>query len=105
MLRLLGIVFLLAAAAAAAHDYSQAQAAGEAFAFSELGGLWFQLHKESLIGLQSGLENRVSLEAYAVVEPVLFLPAAPLLGGIGAALFALGSVLRVRAANKRAARI
>ena len=102
MLRLVGVLFLLLAAAAAAHDFSQA---GDAFAFSPLGDLWFQLHKESLIGLQSGLENRVSLDAFATIEPVLYLPAAPLLGGIGLALFVLGSLLRVRAANRRAARI
>ncbi len=102
MLRLIGVLLLLLGAAAAAHD---AALGAEEFAFSPLGDLWFQLHKESLIGLQSGLENRVSLDAFAAVEPVLYLPAAPLLGGVGLAFFVLGSLLKVRAANRRAARI
>jgi hypothetical protein len=45
------------------------------------------------------------LDAFASIEPVLYQPAAPLLGGIGLALFVIGSLLRVRAANRRAARI
>jgi hypothetical protein len=101
MLRILSVLFLLAAAGALFHDIS----VGGEFAFSPLGDLWFQLHKESLIGLQSGLENRVSLDAFAAIEPVLYLPAAPLLGGIGLALFVVRSLLRVRAANRAAARI
>ena len=101
MLRLIGVLFLLGAGAAAFHDLQQPGP----FAFSALGDWWFAWHKESLIGLQSGLENRVSLDAFATVEPVLYLPAAPLLGGIGLAFFVLGSLLRVRAANRRAARI
>jgi hypothetical protein len=101
MLRLIGVLFLLGAGAAAVHDL---QAPGP-FAFSELGELWFTYHKESLIGLQAGLENRVSLEAFATIEPVLYLAAAPLLGAIGLAVFALGALLRVRAAKRRAARI
>jgi hypothetical protein len=100
MLRLIGVIFMLAAVAAAVRDWRLSADAGRAFEISPLGDLWFALHKESLIGLQSGLENRISLEAFSAVAPVLYLPAAPLLGGIGAGLFVLGVLLRARAARR-----
>lgn len=102
MLRFFGILFLLLGAVAAGYDYLQT---GKMLEFSALGDIWFDLHKASLIGLQSGLENRVSLQAFSTVSPVLKLPAAPLFGGTGLVLFVLGSLLQIRAANRRAARL
>ena len=88
-MRLAGLVLLALAAAALAADLL----AGGGVA--SLGERWAALHRPSLIGLQSGLENRVHPDAFFDwVLPVLELPAAALLAGLGLALLAAGRALR-----------
>ena len=89
-MRLLGLVLVAAAAAALGAD-----AVGGSVA--SLGERWAQLHRPSLIGLQSGLENRVHPDAFfEYVLPVLELPAAAALAVPGALLL-LAARLRRRA--------
>lgn len=92
ILRLLGLLLLAAGAWVWWSDWSAA--ADGPMRLTELGELWFTLHKESLIGLQSGLENRVSPDAFRIIEPILYEPAAYVLGGLGAVLLALGLASR-----------
>ena len=103
MLRILGLFFIGMGLTAAALDFYGRGEGG--FAFSPIGKFWFDIHKTSLIGLQSGLENRVSPELWETIAPVLDLPAAPVLFGIGVAVLVLKALLKIRAANKRAERI
>ncbi len=103
MLRILGLLFVGLGATAAALDFTAQREGG--FEFTSLGGFWFKLHKESLIGLQSGLENRVQPGVWEALEPALHWPAAPTLGGLGVALIMLGMFLKVRRAERRSRRI
>ena len=92
MLRLAGIVFLALAALALAADLT---GSGGGFELASIGQRWSELHRPSLIGLQSGLENRVSPTVFFdYVLPALELPAAVVTGVIGAALLALGAARR-----------
>lgn len=59
----------------------------------QLGDVWFDWHKESLIGLQSGLENRISPEAFLAVEPALYQPAWAVLAGLGGVLILLSMLI------------
>jgi hypothetical protein len=94
MSRLLGSLALLGALACLWRDY----AAGVLPRLSSLAEVWAALHLDSLIGFQSGLENRLSPDAFLdYVLPVLELPAAPALGALGLLLLALGAALRRRA--------
>ena len=104
MLRVLGLLFIGLAATAVALD-ATGREEGAPFGFSSIGDFWFALHRESLIGLQSGIENRVDPGLWAAVSPALHWPAAPVLGGIGLGFLALGMVMKIRAAEKRAKRI
>jgi hypothetical protein len=87
MLRFFGILFLVLAAAALWADWRRSSGGLEPASFAEH---WAAVHLDSLIGLQSGLENRVHPAAYLdYVLPVLELPAAPTLALLGAAMLAL----------------
>jgi hypothetical protein len=103
MLRLLGLLFICLGATAAALDWSDRGAEG--FSFASLGSFWFRLHKDSLIGFQSGIENRVQPGLWESISAALQWPAAPTLGALGMAFLVLGMLLRIRAASKRAKRI
>lgn len=103
MLRVLGLLFIGLGATAAALDWSERGEDG--FSFGSIGSFWFRLHKESLIGLQSGIENRVEPGLWEAVASVLQWPAAPTLGGIGLGFLVLGMLLKIRAAARRARRI
>ncbi len=103
MLRVLGLLFIGLGATAAALDWSDRGEGG--FSFSPIGSFWFRVHKESLIGLQSGIENRVDPGLWQTISPILQWPAAPTLGAIGILFVVLGMLLKIRAASKRAKRI
>ena len=69
----------------------------DGLALAPLGQRWGELHRNSLIGLQSGLENRVAPGLFFdYVLPVLELPAAVVAGGLGLVLLGLGAALRRR---------
>ena len=92
MLRLLGLIFLGVAVVALAADWME-RGEGD-LAVASIAERWFQLHRSSFIGLQSGLENRVNPELYFdYVLPVLELPAAGAAAIVGAVLL-LGARLR-----------
>ncbi len=94
MLRLAGIVFLGLAAVALIADVLNA---GGGFGFASIGERWAELHRPSLIGLQSGLENRVSGSIFFdYVLPILQLPAAIAAAVLGLALYAIGRAVRRR---------
>lgn len=102
MLRLLGLIFVLLGGLVWWSDTQGEEAAGaDAPRLTEFGELWFDLHKESLIGLQSGLENRVSPDAFQKVEPILYEPASFVIGGFGLALWALSLLLMLLGAGRR----
>lgn len=67
MLRVLGLLFIGLGATAAALDWSERGEDG--FSFGSIGSFWFRLHKESLIGLQSGIENRVEPRGFGRPSP------------------------------------
>lgn len=86
-MRPIALILLAVAALAAVLDRVEGGAAS-------LAERWAALHRPSLIGLQSGLENRVHPDAFFDwALPVLELPAAASFGVLGAALLAL-SLLR-----------
>ncbi|MEC9431942.1 MAG: hypothetical protein VYD87_03450 [Pseudomonadota bacterium] len=88
MLRILGLIFTALAALALWADIRDA-GQGAAIDFVSLGARWAQIHQPSLIGLQSGLENRVDPDLFfAYVLPVLEAPAAGVAAGL-ALLFGL----------------
>lgn len=89
-MRLAALILLAVALAALVADLVGGRAAS-------LGERWAQLHRESLIGLQSGLENRVHPDLFFDwVLPVLELPAAATFAVLGLALFAVATLLRRR---------
>jgi hypothetical protein len=94
MLRAAGLILLGLAAAALAADWLGRGEDG--LAAASIAERWFQLHRPSFIGLQSGIENRVSPELYFdYVLPVLELPAAGVAAILGAVLL-LGARVRGR---------
>jgi len=94
MLRFIGLAFLTLAAVALFADWRGSEGG---LAFASLGQRWFEVHQTSLIGLQSGLENRVSQTAFFdYVQPVLELPAAGVAAGLGLAFLILGQLRRRR---------
>jgi hypothetical protein len=89
-MRLAALILLALALAALAADL----VGGRAASFGER---WAELHRGSLIGLQSGLENRVHPDLFFDwVLPVLQLPAAATLAVLGLALFLAGTLARRR---------
>lgn len=85
MLRLLGYLCLGLGLLALWADVTGRTEGGAAFA--SIAARWFQLHPTSLIGLQSGLENRVHPDAFfSYVLPVLELPAAGTAAVLGAVM-------------------
>ncbi|SET72874.1 hypothetical protein [Oceanicella actignis] len=105
ILRLGGLLLIGLAATLAALDLTEKGGGTGRGAFRSLGEFWFAVHRESLIGLQSGIENRADPAIWAAIEPALHLPAAPVLGAAGVVLLALGMALKIRRAHKRARRI
>ncbi|MEM1314112.1 MAG: hypothetical protein AAGI51_06140 [Pseudomonadota bacterium] len=89
MLRYTGWGFLVLAALAMLKDAEES--VNGAFSFASLGQRWSEVHKTSLIGLQSGLENRVNPDVFFdYVLPFLEFPAAGVFG-VAAALCLLPS--------------
>jgi hypothetical protein len=87
-MRLAGLILVALALVALGADLSQGEVAS-------LGERWAELHRSSLIGLQSGLENRVHPDAFFdYVLPVLELPAAACLAVPGLALLLLARLRR-----------
>ena len=92
MLRLIGVLILACAGYIWWRDM-HGPAAETPPRLVEFGEVWFNFHKESLIGLQSGLENRLDPEAFQAIEPVLYVPFAYVIAAIG---FAFVAVSRIR---------
>ncbi|WP_374446868.1 hypothetical protein [Stella sp.] len=84
--RLLGWLLVAAAIVVVGRDAANAWYQG-AWTFVPAGELWYQLHPPSLQGLQPLVQSRLFAfwpEVWDVaVVPVLALPAAALLGGLG----------------------
>ncbi|SDW25876.1 hypothetical protein SAMN05444336_101528 [Albimonas donghaensis] len=96
MLRILGLFFAALAALALWADISDA-GSGAAIDFASLGQRWAELHQPSLIGLQSGLENRVDPELFfTYVLPVLEIPAAGVAAGLSLVCALLWALTRRR---------
>lgn len=93
--RVLGILFLLAAAAALAHDALTGGAGG--FRLSALGELWFRLSPYTLDLTRAVTERYIWPPLW---DPgavwVLLQPAAVVLGVVGLALVGLGMAVRRR---------
>lgn len=83
ILRAFGWLFLALAAAALWADWAERGEGG--LTPASIGQRWYEIHETSLIGLQSGLENRVNPDLFFDwVLPVLELPAAPSVAVLGA---------------------
>ena len=83
MLRYTGWGFLVLTALAMLKDAEAG--VGGSFSFASLGQRWSEVHQTSLIGLQSGLENRVHPDLFFdYVLPFLELPAAGVFGVLAA---------------------
>ncbi|MGM0583239.1 MAG: hypothetical protein ACQEUZ_01110 [Pseudomonadota bacterium] len=96
MSRIFGTLLLVLAAAALWADYRSPGGVLKPASFAER---WAEIHLDSLIGLQAGLENRLHPDAWLdYVLPVLELPAAPILAAAGVLLLALGPLWRRGAA-------
>lgn len=93
MLRLVGLALLAVGAAALWADWSERGEGG--LQTASIAQRWSELHVTSLIGLQSGLENRVHPDLFFDwVLPVLEIPAAPALAVAGALLLGLARLRR-----------
>jgi len=96
LLRLLGLLFLLAAVAALIYDLGGFAPPSDE-QLSPLGQLWFQLHPGSLNMLQAGVERNLDPDLWhETLFPILELPAAFVLALPGLILLLLSTLIRNR---------
>ncbi len=84
MARILAVFFIVAAAARAFYDWQLARLNDEPFAFLPIGQVWFNFDRNSLLGLQPGVERYLSPVIWEnAIGPMLLWPMALVLLGIG----------------------
>jgi hypothetical protein len=88
-MRVIGWILVLGAGVLAWLDW---QAAGEGgFAFREVGRVWFELHKDSLLFVNNLISRHISQGFWeSVWVPFEGLPAVPVVAGLGFLLLLLG---------------
>jgi hypothetical protein len=84
MTRILAAFFMIAAAARGYFDWQLANLNDSAFEFQPIGQVWFSFDRNSLLGLQPGIERYLSPIIWEkAVGPMLLWPMAPALFGVG----------------------
>ncbi|HEU0221061.1 MAG TPA: hypothetical protein VFR34_02475 [Paracoccaceae bacterium] len=91
MLRVTGFLFLAAGIVFALMDWQMSGRSFAALRFRDIGTLWAEWHRDSLLLLQPALERHVAVWLWdPVMLTVLLAPAAPVLFLIGLVLLLLG---------------
>lgn len=90
MLRLIGFLFVAFGVVIAGTDWIATGSSLAAFRFREIGVVWSAFDRSSLDGLRPAVESVSAGLWPAVVEPALFLPAAPVVIVVGLLFFLLG---------------
>lgn len=85
----LGVAAAVAAVACALAALLLWLVAGDSSAAS-VGGIWYRFHANSLVGLQSLIENRISPSLWPPVRVIVSLPAWLPLGAVAAVLLVAG---------------
>jgi len=85
----LGVAAAVAAVACAFAALLLGLVAGDPSAAS-VAGIWYRLHANSLVGLQSLIENRISPSLWPPIRLVVSLPAWLVLGAVAAVLLLAG---------------
>jgi hypothetical protein len=84
MARILAVFFIVAAAARAFYDWQLARMNDEPFSFLPIGQVWFNFDRNSLLGLQPGVERYLSPVIWEnAIGPMLLWPMALVLLAIG----------------------
>lgn len=95
MARILALLFFALAAIRAYFDWQVAALNESAFEFQPIGQVWFNFDRDSLLGLQPGIERYLSPVIWEnAVGPMLLWPMAVVLAGISV-FFALIAIWRV----------
>ena len=93
-MRTIGWIFLLLGLVALGLDIWAWTERGGAFELRQLGLAWAELHRPSLLTLQPAIERHIHPDLYfAAVQPLLLLPAVPLLVGAGIGFMILSRLL------------
>lgn len=80
----IGYIFMLLAAIRIWFDFSGTVLQDRAFRMAETGAVWAGFHRESLLGLQPGVERYLAPWIWEnVIAPVLYTPLAPILVVLG----------------------
>ena len=99
MARILAVFFIVSAAVRAYFDWQLANLNETAFEFQPIGQVWFNFDRNSLLGLQPGIERYLSPVIWEnAVGPMLLWPMAVALFGIGAFFAAIAIWRAVRKA-------
>ncbi len=101
MTRILAVFFLVAAVARAYFDWQTAKLNETAFEFQPIGQVWFNFDRNSLLGLQPGIERYLSPVIWEnAVGPMLLWPMAVALFGLAVLFFILSVLLKRRKAKR-----
>ena len=101
MARLLAVFFIAAAALRAFFDWQLANLNETAFEFLPIGQVWFNFDRNSLLGLQPGIERYLSPVIWEnAVGPMLLWPMAPALFGVGVFFVAVAIWRAMRKAKR-----
>jgi len=80
MIRMLAAVFFILALIRAYFDWQAASLSGVAIEFQPIGQVWFDFDRDSLLGLQPGIERYLSPVIWEnAVGPMMLWPLAPAL--------------------------
>jgi len=97
MTRLLSLILVIAAALRSYFDWQLATANEAGFTFQPIGQVWFNFDRNSLLGLQPGIERYLSPVIWEnLVGPMLLWPLAPTLFGLAIIFGLISWVLRAR---------
>lgn len=101
MFRFLSLIFFIAAAARTYFDWQRASLNESAFEFLPIGQVWFDFDRNSLLGLQPGIERYLSPVIWEnAVGPMLLWPMAIALFGLAVLFGVISVLLRRRKANR-----
>lgn len=80
----IGYIFMAVALLRVWFDFSATTLQDREFRLAEAGAVWAGFHRESLLGLQPGVERYLAPWVWeSVIAPVLYTPLAPILAVLG----------------------
>ncbi len=95
MARILAVLFFVLALTRGYFDWQLARFNEAPFEFQPIGQVWFDFDRDSLLGLQPGIERYLSPVIWEnAVGPVLLWPLAPVLVGLGVLFVLLAVFMR-----------